>query len=161
MNIVELHQDILTIKSDALIYSTNTRLSLSGGVGAALVKKYGQGIQTELINQSAGFGFEIADLGDVYEAKTENMPWVKVFHAICLDGTYIVSEEIVRKILTKTFKKCDENKEIKTVSVSALGTGYGSFTYSEFKKVLGEVLVSLNPKSITEVFLCNLGEKKI
>ncbi|MCM8540839.1 MAG: macro domain-containing protein [Lentisphaeraceae bacterium] len=161
MKLIELKEDILNVKSDALIYSTNTRLSLSGGVGAALMKKFGHELQTELINESDGFGFELASLGDVFEARTNNMPWVKVFHTICLDGNYIADEQIVRSVLVKALNKCEETKEVLTVSISALGTGYGSLSYPSFKKILTEIIREIRYQTIDEIYLCNLGEQKL
>jgi hypothetical protein len=42
------HADLLEAPSDALVYSTNVGLHLSGGVGAQLLERYSWGLQERL-----------------------------------------------------------------------------------------------------------------
>ena len=42
------HGDVLDVEADVLICSANVSLNLSGGVGGALMGRYGEGLQQEL-----------------------------------------------------------------------------------------------------------------
>jgi O-acetyl-ADP-ribose deacetylase (regulator of RNase III) len=48
MDIQLYHGDIIELDVDVLICSANVSLNLSGGVGGALMEKYGAELQTEL-----------------------------------------------------------------------------------------------------------------
>lgn len=72
-----LHADITKIASDAMIYSTNVRLTLTGGVGAALFREFGVGVQIDLHNSPLGTGRELAEVGDVFETQIRSEDGVR------------------------------------------------------------------------------------
>jgi O-acetyl-ADP-ribose deacetylase (regulator of RNase III) len=131
--------DIVTVRSDAMIYSTNVRLALTGGVGAALVKQYGIGVQIDLQDQSLGTGRQMADVGEVIETRITDAPWKRVFHTIATDELYHTAPSSVRDILRTCFKKCAASASIKTITCSALGTGYGNLELPAFMAIADEV----------------------
>jgi len=156
MNIEYRKSDIVEEKADALIYSTNTRLSLTGGVGLAIVNKYGYGIQTALINESDSSGMELAEIGDVLSAKTNNMPWQNLIHCVCTDGSYIASSEVIESVLKKALRICVKSK-VGVVAVSELGTGYGTLVSSQFQEILNKVLNLIDTGCIERLLVCNNG----
>ena len=117
---------------DALIYSTNPNLALTGGVGQALLNKYGYEFQDRLYQQS-----EIpVETGSVL---TTINPWPLCFHCIAVDENYQVDDKIVINMLKECFAACDENFAIQSVALSPIGCGYGNLHVSEFGGLLRQV----------------------
>lgn len=162
IEIEEVYEDITTVKSDVLIYSTNTKLAMTGGVGRALVDRFGNDIQLKLINESKGFGTELADVGDIISAKTSNMPWEEVLHVVCSDGSYITEIRNIETILFKALRHCELKGSYETISISKFGTGYGTTTEKEFMEAL-ESAVSKIPSavSIKRIYVCSAGNGRI
>jgi O-acetyl-ADP-ribose deacetylase (regulator of RNase III) len=130
--------DIVEVPSDALIYSTNVRLTLTGGVGAALLKKFGFPVQIGLQNQSSSSGRHLAEVGDIIENKIAGGPWKKVFHTIATDEMYHTDPDVVRSILKRCFRRCAENGDVLSVTCSALGSGYGDLDLAVFATIAEE-----------------------
>jgi O-acetyl-ADP-ribose deacetylase (regulator of RNase III) len=151
-------ENIVDVVSDAMIYSTNTRLALTGGVGSALVKKYGIEIQLKLINLSQGNGMELAEIGDVISVKTSTMPWKVLIHTVVTDGSYIATADIVKSVIEKAFNLCVENDATKKITISELGTGFGSLTSAQFNEILLSVLQGEKYKNIQKVVICKFGD---
>jgi O-acetyl-ADP-ribose deacetylase (regulator of RNase III) len=156
MKIITAQTNIVEVDSDAMIYSTNARLALTGGVGAALLRKYGPEIQSKLINSSQGGGMELAEVGDVISVKTDAMPWKLVIHTVVTDGSYIADPEIVKSVIEKSLKLCVSQGEIQKVTISELGTGYGSLTKEQFYEILEKVTAHDRYQNIKEIIVCNL-----
>src|SRR4051812_17273539 len=97
--------NIVEIASDALIYSTNVRLALTGGVGLALLRKFGIGVQIELQSKSLGTGRQLAEVGEIIESKIAGGPWRHVFHTVATDEVYHTEPAIVRSILQRCLKR--------------------------------------------------------
>ena len=100
-----IRSNIVDVQADALIYSTNVQLLLTGGVGATLLARYGQMIQDGL---GAAAGGATAEVGDVFETSLSGIPWRVVFHTIATDKVYSTRPEIVLAILRKCFRRCVE-----------------------------------------------------
>ena len=140
MQAIELEKDILDIDSDALVYSTNQNLHLSGGVVACLVKKYVYGIQTVLDRYLAVEGVEAVSVGTIVEGHLDSMPWRRVFHTVATDLDYDTDLLKVKNIICEVLERCELDFAIKSVVFSALGCGFGSGTYAEFLNLLNDCL---------------------
>lgn len=156
MKITTEHANIVEVDSDAMIYSTNTRLTLTGGVGAALVREYGPEIQSRLINSSHGSGFELAEVGDVISVKTDAMPWRLLIHTVVTDGSYIADPKVVSSVIKKSLNLCIANGCVVRVTLSELGAGYGSLSKEQFYEILEKVTADTRYQAIQELIVCNL-----
>lgn len=132
-------RDIVELPSDALIYSTNVRLMLTGGVGAAILKKFGIRVQIELQDQSLGSGRQMADVGEVLETRIPGSPWKRVFHTIATDEMYRTDPQVVRAILLRCLRRCAESADLRAITCSALGAGYGDLELTAFVAIADEV----------------------
>lgn len=144
-----IHADIVTVEADALIYSTNVRLALTGGVGAALVREYGIGIQIALQDQSLGTGRQLADVGEVFTTWIAGAPWKRVFHAIATDEQYHTEAARVRAILRACFRRCEESNDLRTIVCSVLGAGYGDLDPCAFLLISNQVCDEFDYGAIT------------
>ena len=134
-----VHADIVEVTADVLIYSTNTRLALTGGVASALLGKFGIGVQIVLHGESLGTGRQMAEVGDVFVTSIVGSPWKNVFHTIATDEIYHTEEDAVRSILRACFRKCAASSDLQTIVCSALGTGYGDLDLATFLTIAHQV----------------------
>jgi O-acetyl-ADP-ribose deacetylase (regulator of RNase III) len=145
-----IHADITKIASDAMIYSTNVRLTLTGGVGAALFREFGVGIQIDLQSSSLGTGRELAEVGDVFETHIPESPWKRVFHTIATTELYHTDRTVVENILRRCFKRCVAAGDLRSVTCSALGTGYGDLELYRFLAACNLVCTEFDDSPLEE-----------
>jgi O-acetyl-ADP-ribose deacetylase (regulator of RNase III) len=124
--------DAVEVGGDAFLYSTNTQLALTGGVGASLRARFGMEIQQELHRTAKG---RTVAVGDVFETSLPGLPWHCIFHAIATDEVYHTDPEVVSRILRRCFDRCGEFRYSRLVT-SALGTGYGDLDVSDFVRIV-------------------------
>jgi O-acetyl-ADP-ribose deacetylase (regulator of RNase III) len=132
--------DITESDVDAVIYSTNPNLLLSGGVGKALVTKFGQEIQERLAESAAIDLRNESRLGAVVSCKVASMPWRLLLHTVVTDDTYTTDPDIVRSALIRSLDICDQSYGVHSIAVSALGCGYGDLPHSKFMDILKVVV---------------------
>ncbi len=145
------NSDITTSTADALIYSTNTMLLLTGGVGAALSRKYGPKLQVGLRTQFQATGRKQASMGDVYEFALPDMPWKTIFHTVATDAKYHSAPAAIKQILTTCAARCLERGDIASVALSPLGTGYGDLEIAQFMDVATDVFFDPRFNALEEV----------
>ena len=145
-----IHADITKIASDAMIYSTNIRLTLTGGVGAALFREFGVGIQIDLQNRSLGTGRELAEVGDVFETYIPGSPWKRVFHTIATSELYHTEAVVVENILRSCLRRCVAADDLRRVTCSALGTGYGDLDLVRFLEACNLVCAEFDDSPLEE-----------
>ncbi len=143
-----IRSNIIDIEADALIYSTNARLALTGGVGAALLEKFGLVLQNELLCCSSGTGRQMAEVGDVFETRLPGMPWKCIFHTIATDDLYHTRPETVLAILRKCFRRCVELQAINSIITSPLGAGYGDLELDRFVKIADQVCTEYDKSQV-------------
>lgn len=80
--------NVLDVPADALIYSTNLLFNCSGGVGAALMRRYGPHVQSDLHAILLRRGSRFANRGDVEEWVSQGMPYHAVYHTVPSNGFY-------------------------------------------------------------------------
>ena len=61
------HGDIADTVADAIVFSTNEHLFLSGGAGASLLGKHGKPLQEAMNRALAASGSKIAHRGSIFE----------------------------------------------------------------------------------------------
>ena len=137
--------NIVDVQADALIYSTNVQLLLTGGVGAALMTRFGPRIQDAL---GAAAGRPTAEVGEVFETSLSGIPWKTIFHTVATDKLYYTRPEIVLAILRKCFRRCVELQTIKSIITSPLGCGYGDLDVGQFLRIAAEVCAELEKSAI-------------
>lgn len=145
--------NLLDEPADALIYSTNILLNMTGGVGAQLLHRYGSSLQKELHAFLKTKAQHVMSRGDILDFKLPSMPWKKVFHTLPCDAMYHTNPEIVGDIIKRCLRICLQSGSIKKVAMSALGTGYGDLSMDEFISVFNSISNSEEFKNI-ELILC-------
>ena len=134
------HGDILDHPADVLICSANPFLTLSGGVGGALLLKYGNGLTDELTDHLARSGKRFAERGSVVVTYPQATPYKAVIHAVAVDGMYESSPEVVAEVLRESMRVAAE-VEAREVAVTALATGYGKLTPADFAEGVSRMMV--------------------
>ncbi len=146
--------NIIKVKADALIYSTNIDLRLSGGVGAALLQKYGSEIQDKLFETIDNTGRQVANIGEVFECTVPTMPWKVVYHTVATNDMYETQAETVHSIIKYCLLDCDGKDGIDSIVMSALGCGWGDLSHSDFIDIITEVTGGLSFCGVNEIVVC-------
>lgn len=144
------HGNILDEPADVLVCSGNVFLNLSGGVGGALMLRYGE--QRELHGILRQRGVKFVPRGTVVEVGACGTPYRAVLHAVAVDGFYESSASVVEGLLQQCLRRAAE-LGARRVAVAALATGYGRLSIEDFgraaRSVMGEKL-----ESVMEVVAC-------
>ncbi|MEM6506506.1 MAG: macro domain-containing protein, partial [Planctomycetota bacterium] len=82
------HGDILDEPADVLICSANPFLTLSGGVGGALLQRYGDPLRIELEEVLKSRSVNYVDRGSVIVTFPSDTPYKSIIHAVAVDGMY-------------------------------------------------------------------------
>ncbi|WP_290580515.1 macro domain-containing protein [Ketobacter sp.] len=147
---------MLDQRVDALIYSTNAHLNLSGGVGKSLIERFGGKIQERLIQSARDQVIGKIEPGFVINCRTEAMPWRLLIHTVATDDMYYTDPEIVRSVLADALDICDQTYGVSVIATSALGCGYGDLTHQHFAKILASVVSEYRDTDLTELrVVCN------
>lgn len=131
--------NIIDVPADALVYSTNVQLMLTGGVGAALLARFGIHVQIDLQSRSLGGGRQLADVGEVLETQISGSPWKHVFHTIATNEAYHTEPDVVRSVLRSCLRRSVQAGDVASIVCSALGTGYGDLDLARFIQIAEEV----------------------
>lgn len=135
------HGEILDLQADGLICSANVQLNLSGGVGGAILQRYGNEMQTLLHQYLRDRGLNHVAPGECVVTSACGSPYRAVAHAVAIDGFYDTNAEILERTYRAAFTKLAEHS-CRTVVASCLGCGYGRFPSSEFAKVAARIATS-------------------
>ncbi len=155
MKLIQLNSQIENVAADALVYSTNPYLRLTGGVGASLLEKYGFAVQEILDQQLKNPGQDSVAIGSVFEGVVPGMPWKRVFHTVATDLAYMTNPKIVRRIVKICLAECEQDHSIGSVAFSAIGCGWGSMRYVDFISILTEELEPYEESDAFTVTLVN------
>jgi O-acetyl-ADP-ribose deacetylase (regulator of RNase III) len=137
MNWTFIHGDILDIPADVLVCSANVFLNLSGGVGGAILLRYGPAMQQDLHRQLAQRQRRFADRGEVIQTPPCGTPYRAVLHAVAVDGLYESSPQIIQSVVDKALTMA-AGLGARRVALTALATGYGKLTLPQFALMNGE-----------------------
>ena len=148
-----LNADIVSVTADALIYSTNVQLMLSGGVGACLLEKFGNQFQNELYRQIDSSGRKLAEVGEVFITEPKDTPWQVVYHTIATDPLYYTDPKVVRSIIQSCLEDC-RNRKLTTIVMSPLGAGYGDLELGEFIQIVSDEAAKAEATGVENLTIC-------
>jgi O-acetyl-ADP-ribose deacetylase (regulator of RNase III) len=149
-----IESDIVEVNADALIYSTNYQLMLSGGVGACLYQKFGNQFQNDLYRKIDSLGRKCANIGEVFFSEMHEGPWKVIVHTVATDPFYHTDPAIVRTILRQTFAHLANCPAVKSVVMSPLGAGYGDLPIDTFLKIVTDESRAYEDSTIEHLMIC-------
>lgn len=126
--------DITEQETDAIVNAANNHLWMGSGVAGAIKKKGGQEIESEAIIQGP------IEIGDAIITKAGKLKTKYVIHAAGMGQDLKTDRAKVKNATINSLKLADE-KEIKSVSLPAIGTGVGGFSIYECAKVMLETAI--------------------
>jgi O-acetyl-ADP-ribose deacetylase (regulator of RNase III) len=138
------HGDILDVPADVLVCSANVYLALSGGVGGAFLLRYGSAMQEALQQYLAEKGIRHVERGDVVTLPPCGSPYRAVLHAVAVDGFYESTPTVVAGVLAESLRQAAA-LAANTVALTAVATGYGCMSISDFAAGLRRVVSEAFP----------------
>src|SRR5690349_22935785 len=124
-------KNIIDEPADVLVCSANVSLNLSGGVGAELLGRYGMTMQKTLYEILSSRNKRYVQQGEIIPYSDPSLPYKAVLHAVAVNGFYESSPLIIEDIVRKSLHVAHDY-EAKSVALTALATGYGNLSLSEF-----------------------------
>lgn len=136
--------DITDAPAEAVCTSTNPRLSLVMGSGAAVRERGGFEVLREceaIVQAEAGrSGRQYLPLGSVHVTSAGRLPFKLVVHCIASDSTHHRSSaEVVRTVVTKALAAA-EAAQCSSLAMPVFGTGHARL---KFDQALGAMAVAL------------------
>ena len=153
------HGDILDVAADVLVCSANPFLTLSGGVGGALLLRYGSSLQTELNDHLAGQGRRYLDRGSIVVTRPPSTPYAAVIHAVAVNGFYESSPAVITEVVRAALRAAADSGA-RVVALTALATGYGRLSIGQFAEGLLDVVAEDFPP-IREVVIGVRGADEV
>lgn len=147
-----MYGNIIDVTSDALIYSTNVDLALTGGVGMALRSTYGVEFEYALVKEFRKSQKEFADVGEIIVNSFPGAPWKRIFHTVATSEDYYTKPQTVTNILKQCFEGCRKDSTIKSITCSPLGAGFGDLKTIEFCRLVVD-LIAENPLREDQKFM--------
>ena len=138
------HGNILDLRVDVLVCSANVSLNLSGGVGGALLCRYGSQLQEELHGHLPSEPPRFVKRGDVIVTRPTSTPYKAVLHAVAVDAFYDSSPEVITDVCGSAFRTASQ-EQAQSLALTALATGFGHLTIAEFAEGLRPVLTENFP----------------
>jgi O-acetyl-ADP-ribose deacetylase (regulator of RNase III) len=148
------HADILNDPADALIYSTNILLNCTGGVGGALLERYGQHFQIELHQLLRKRGASFASQGEVIDYVPAGLPYRHLIHTTPCDGMYDTTPSFTEDVLSRALACCSGDPSVRRVAVSALATGFGHLKFEDFLLIASRVFHLSHFATLQDIILC-------
>lgn len=146
--------NILDEPADVLVCSANVHLTLSGGVGADLLARYGNAMGVALQGVVADRNPHCVKQGEIIPYVGSETPYKSVLHAVAIDGWYESSPQMITDVTRRALEMAAEIGARK-VALTALATGFGHLTFAEFGKGITPLLNRSMPP-IEEVIICLL-----
>ncbi|XAL97959.1 macro domain-containing protein [Phycisphaeraceae bacterium D3-23] len=129
--ITAYHGDIFDVKADCLVCSANVFLTLSGGVGGELLRRYGTETQAPLQHYLSTRAIRYTTRGDVVVTSPANTPYRRVLHAVAVDGMYDSTVDVVTQVVRRSLDAAAA-AGCRSIVFPALATGYGHLTFADF-----------------------------
>jgi len=151
--------NLLDEPADVLVCSANVALNLSGGVGAELLGRYGNKMQTalhEVVNKRSP---RAALRGEVFAYVGEEVPYKAILHAVAIDGWYESSPQVITEITRKALQMA-AGYGARKVAFTVLATGFGHLTMADFAAGIRPVLNDQLPP-VEEVVLGLLQDHQV
>ncbi|WP_367871922.1 hypothetical protein [Luteolibacter sp. Populi] len=139
--------DIVNSTADAIVFSTNEHLFLSGGAGASLLGRHGPSLQKAMDRALIGQGIKFAARGSIFAIPAAET-WGRMFAVVAANGFYETSREDTATALREVLLRCAEIPGIKTVAITALGTGYGDMEIEDFTEIFCRAEIPASLESV-------------
>jgi O-acetyl-ADP-ribose deacetylase (regulator of RNase III) len=146
------HCDILDEPADVLVCSANPYLNLSGGVGGALLLRYGDELQRQLHEYLTDRGLHFVRRGEVVLMPPCGSPYRAILHAVAVDAFYDTSAEVVASLVSRSLEIAASLSASK-VALTAIATGYGRLSLADFARAIGPLANAEFPP-VDEVAVC-------
>jgi O-acetyl-ADP-ribose deacetylase (regulator of RNase III) len=146
------HGDICDLEVDAIVNAASTSLWMSTGVGGALKRRGGDGIEFEAVRQGpAAVGSAVVTGGGLLACR-------HVIHAVSLGTDRRTSASAIEAAARSAIRAAD-GLGCESVAFPALGTGVGGFPLDEAARVLVATCRDELPgcRSLTTVILALKG----
>jgi O-acetyl-ADP-ribose deacetylase len=131
--------DLLDVRAEVLICSGNVWLNLSGGVGGALLGRYGDAMQTALHKHLQDRDVRHVPPGTVVAVPSLGTPYRQVLHAVAVDAFYESSVERVTQLYDECLRQAAAGGA-RTVAAAALACGYGHMSAADFARALAPIV---------------------
>src|SRR6185436_18125881 len=140
--------------ADVLVCSANPHLTLSGGVGADLLARYGSAMQTALEQVVRQRTPHFIPQGEVVPYSDTTLPYRAVLHAVAIDGWYNSSPQIIEQTVATALRMA-AGYAAGRVALTALATGFGRLSLGQFAEGVRPLLDQEFPP-IEDVCICLL-----
>ena len=151
--------NIIDEPADVLVCSANPHLTLSGGVGADLLERYGGKMQTalqEIVRQRTP---HFIPREEVIPYSDATLPYRAILHAVAVDGWYESSPQVIEQTVTTALQMA-AGYGARRVALAALATGFGHLSLSEFADGIRPLLRREFPP-IAEVCICLMEDYRV
>lgn len=126
-----IQADITELKADAIVNAANNKLTMGGGVAAAIRKKGGKAIEDEAVGKGP------IKIGEAVFTSAGNLPSRYVIHAATMGMDFRTDEGKIRDSCRNALKVADELK-IGSIAFPALGCGVGGFSLLASAKIMAQ-----------------------
>lgn len=150
---------ILDEPADVLICSANPHLTLSGGVGADLLARYGTSMQEALSKIVTARDPHYLRQGEIAVYEGKEIPYRAILHAVAIDGWYESSPKVIETVVRKSFAMA-AGFGARRVTLTALATGFGHLSLAEFAAGLSPLMNEAFPP-MEEVCLCLMEDYRV
>lgn len=126
-----IKEDISDLNAEAIVNAANNRLSMGGGVAAAIKKRGGRAIEDEAMKKGP------IDVGSALITSAGLLPAKYVIHAATMGMDFKTNEDYIRQA-TRSALLCAQDNKIKSIAFCALGCGTGRFSYHASSKIMAQ-----------------------
>jgi O-acetyl-ADP-ribose deacetylase len=148
--------NIVDEPADVLICSANPHLTLSGGVGADLLARFGLAMQATLQDVVRNRSPHFLTRGEIVPYLGKELPYRAVLHAVAIDGWYDPSPQTIEKI-TEAALQMASSYGARRVALAALATGFGHLSLAELAQGLQPLLLK-DFSPVDEIVICLLED---
>jgi len=131
--------------ADVLCTSTNPKLSLLGGTGAAIIERAGWGVRQEALEivqrAQATTGRDGLDIGSVHRTSAGRLPHAFLLHCVASGPGHAASAEAIRSCVHGSLAQADQSGS-STVAMPVFGAGHASFPFERAALAIAEALSS-------------------
>src|SRR6266536_6205099 len=128
MRITIFAGDIVDAPAEALCSSTNPRLSLMMGTGAAIRARGGDEILRACEALTAASGGTLLLAGSVYPTTAGRLSCKRVIHCVGSDSAHRSSEEIV-KLCVRNALACADAQNCRTIAMPVFASGHARIKF--------------------------------
>ena len=146
------HDDILNVQADGMVCSANPDLNLSGGVGGALLLRYGSRLQEELHAQARLRSPRLIPPGTAVLTVTAGLPWKAIAHAVAINTFYETNAAVIADAYHSALTQLAAIG-CQTIAAACIGCGYGRCSNDEFAKAIQLLRAKVLPANQVVTFV--------